>query len=192
VDSVQPVAEAVPRVGLFELFRVFSLIGVSSFGGGLSGWMYRELVEGRRWISAEEFVTGLSLARTMPGANVVNLSIWIGFRLRRSLGAMIACVGVLAGPMVIIIILAMAYGTWRHSKLAHSILLGVAAASLGIGLSVGAKTVQMAARTPVYALVAAAAFFTVGVLRWPMLPVVAVLGPVSIAWTLIFDPARKA
>jgi chromate transporter len=173
-----------PRVSLGELFRVFSVIGLSSFGGGLSGWLYRELVESRRWISPFDFVTGLSLARTMPGANVVNLSIWAGYRLRRTLGAVIATGSVLAGPSVFIVVLALLYQAWGHSAFAHQLLLGVAAASLGIGLSVGVKSLPTAAPTPFYGLVVLAAFVAVGILRWPMLPIVAVLAPLSIAWTI--------
>jgi chromate transporter len=179
-------------VGLADLFRVFAVIGVSSFGGGLSGWIYRELVENRRWISNYDFLAGLSLARTMPGANVVNLSIWIGHRLRGRLGAVVAAVGVLAGPIVMIIAVAAVYRSLGGSPLARRMLFGVAAASLGISMSLGTKTFRLAARTPVYALVVLFTFVAVGVMRWPMLPVVAVAAPISIGWAWWFDRADEA
>jgi len=178
--------EPVP-VSLGQLFQVFGLIGLTSFGGGLSGWMYRELVEARGWMSPQEFLAGLSLARTMPGANVVNLSIWAGFRMRGGIGALIAVSSVLAGPVVMIVALAALYRGWGHSALAHQVLLGIAAASLGISFSIGARTLKLAAATPVYAVILVLAFIGVGVLRWPMLPIVAVLAPISIAWTTVVD-----
>jgi chromate transporter len=176
-----------PQVGLLDLFRVFAVIGVSSFGGGLSGWIFRELVENRRWISNYDFLAGLSLARTMPGPNVVNLSIWIGHRLRGKLGAVVAAASVLAGPAVMIIVFASLYRGLGGSPLARRILLGVAAASLGISMSLGVKTFRLAARTPAYALVVGFTFFGVGVMRWPMLPVVAVAAPISIGWACWFE-----
>ncbi|MGP1614013.1 MAG: chromate transporter, partial [Pollutimonas bauzanensis] len=63
---------------LLTMFLAFSRIGITSFGGGLSGWLMREFVRQRRWISEEEFLSGLALSQAFPGINVVNLSIWIG------------------------------------------------------------------------------------------------------------------
>src|SRR3546814_6380048 len=59
---------------LTMLFLAFSRLGVTSFGGGLSGWIMRELVHRRKWISEQEFVNGLALSQAFPGINVVNLA----------------------------------------------------------------------------------------------------------------------
>src|SRR3546814_20763716 len=71
---------------LTMLFLAFSRLGVTSFGGGLSGWIMRELVHRRKWISEQEFVNGLALSQAFPGINVVNLAIWIGYRLQGGKG----------------------------------------------------------------------------------------------------------
>ncbi|MEJ1975379.1 MAG: chromate transporter [Acetobacteraceae bacterium] len=50
-----------------QLFLVFTKIGLTSFGGGLSGWILRELVQTRGWLSEEDFLSGLALAQAYPG-----------------------------------------------------------------------------------------------------------------------------
>jgi chromate transporter len=169
-------------VRLADLCRAFALIGVSSFGGGMSGWLYREIVENRRWMSAQEFLAGLTLSRAMPGVNVMNQSIWIGYRLRKTPGAVIAATSVLAGPIAIIVILALLYRFWIGSPITHPVLLGVAAAGIGMTLSAGLQSARAGASSPFYAAMVALVFVGVGLLRWPILPVVAVLAPASIAW----------
>ena len=68
------------------LLAVFTRIGLTSFGGGMSGWLMREFVQRRRWMDEEEFLAGLGLAQAFPGVNVVNMAIWIGYRLRGNAG----------------------------------------------------------------------------------------------------------
>jgi chromate transporter len=175
------------NTSLRELFKVFGILGASSFGGGLSGWLYREVVENRRWLSETEFFAALSVARTMPGTNVVNLSIWIGYRLRHGPGALAAVIGVLAGPLVMIVFFAMLYQRWGHSAALHRALLGLAAAAVALSLNMALKALKATARVPFYALIALLTFVGVGVLRWPMLPIVAVLVPVSLGWAFLVD-----
>ncbi|MDB5561565.1 MAG: chromate transporter, partial [Hyphomicrobiales bacterium] len=82
---------AVPS--LVDIFVGFSKAGLSAIGGGVTGWMMREFVQNRRWLSEREFLSGLALAQAFPGVNVVNLSIWIGFQLRGGRGAVFAALG---------------------------------------------------------------------------------------------------
>ena len=174
-------------VPLRDLFRVFWLIGVSSFGGGLTGWIYREIVENRRWLAEREFFAALSLARTLPGVNVVNLSLWVGYRMRNTRGAAAAVGGVLLGPLVLIIVCAALYQRWGHSASVHRVLLGVAAAAIAMSLNMGWKALRATATRPFYALIVLLTFIAVGVLRWPMLPVACVLVPASVAWSFLVD-----
>jgi chromate transporter len=181
----------VPRdrteVRLWELFQVFLVLGASSFGGGLSGWMHREIVEKRQWISMDEFLTGLSLARTMPGINAINLGIWIGYVLRQGAGAFAAACGMLAGPMVLIVLCAMLYNRWGQSEPVHQVLLGIAAAALGLTLSLAFKSLRPAITHWFYAVIVVLIFVAIGLLKWPMLPVIGVLGPLSIGWAFFAE-----
>jgi len=149
--------------------------------------MHRELVERRRWVTLDEFLTGLSLARAMPGINAVNLAIWVGHRLRGGPGAFAAACGVLAGPMVLIILCALAYEWWGQSARVHQVLLGVMAAALGLTLSLALKSFRPAATSWFYTLIIVMVFVAIGVLHWPMLAVVGVLAPASVAWAFLTE-----
>ena len=73
-------------------------IGLTSFGGGLSGWLLREFVRDRAWITEEEFLNGLSLSQALPGVNVTNMAIWIGYRLLGTPGALAGLCGIVLPP----------------------------------------------------------------------------------------------
>lgn len=182
-DPCEPPAS----VTLRDLFNVFWIIGISSFGGGLTGWIYREIVENRRWLADREFFAALSLARTLPGANVVNLSLWIGHRLRNRAGAAAAVGGVLIGPMVLIIVCAALYQRWGHAAGVHRALLGVAAAAIAMSLNMGWKALRATATSFFHGLIVLLTFVAIGVLHWPMLPVALVLVPASVAWSFLAD-----
>ena len=91
-------ADALPRPApqptALQLFLIFSRIGLTSFGGGLSGWLLREFVRDRAWIGEEEFLNGLSLSQALPGVNVTNMAIWIGHRLLGFRGAAAGVAGI--------------------------------------------------------------------------------------------------
>src|ERR1043166_3245569 len=75
-----------PRITLLELFLLFSQLGLSSFGGAVSAWVHRAFVVRRGLIGEAEFGAALGLARIIPGANVVNLAVMLGHRLRGAAG----------------------------------------------------------------------------------------------------------
>jgi chromate transporter len=168
-----------PLVPLFDLMMVFFRVGVTSFGGSTAAWLYRELVERRGWLDEEHFLTALTLAQVLPGANPVNLSIYVGSQLRGAIGGVVAALGMIGPPFCIILTLGFLYREFGSSPTAHAILGGLAAVGVGMTLSIGVKLARKV-RKPVPVLIAAALFVTVGVLHWPMLPVVSVLTPLSI------------
>lgn len=168
-------------VPLYSLFFVFFRIGLFSFGGGLSGWIYRDVVTLRSWIGDDDFLSGLALAQVLPGANVTNLSIYIGQRLRGAAGAVIALLGLLTGPFFAVIGLVVAYDQVVHAAWIHDALTGAAAAAIGLMSLVALAGVRRAGRSLAAAIVLAVTFVCVGILQWPLVPVVFCLAPVSVA-----------
>lgn len=179
------------------LFTLFSTIGLSSFGGGVSGWMHRAVVERRAWLSEAEFGAALALARIMPGASVVNLAVLIGHRLMGVIGAIVAVLGVLAGPTLIVIALAELYRRFADAVTLNTVLAGAAAAAVGMLLSMGLNSASRIVRAGLASprhvapgvgliVIMVAMFVLVGVFRLPTVPVVLSLAPCSIAlavWT---------
>jgi chromate transporter len=133
-ESASPPA---PQVGLLELFLLFSQLGLSSFGGGVSAWMHRAFVERRGWLGEGEFSAALALARIMPGVNVLNLAVLIGQRLRGAPGATAAALGLLVGPSLAAIGLTVGYDALAGSAVLHAAMEGAAAAAAGLLIAMG-------------------------------------------------------
>lgn len=74
---------------LFELYRTMFRIGCITYGGGWSilAQMEEEFSEKRGWVTREELLDFMSLARSFPGIMVINLSVLFGYRTRGAAGA---------------------------------------------------------------------------------------------------------
>ena len=173
-----PPKAAVPS--LLTYSAVIARIGLTSFGGGLSAWMMRIIVHERAWMTETEFLTGLSLCQVFPGVNTLNLAIWVGYRLRGTPGAIAGALAMIVPGALVLIALALALTNLASYGPVRTALDGVAAAAIGLGASMGVRAGSRAARGVVPAFVMAATFGTVGLLHWPLVPVVAVAAPLSI------------
>ena len=179
------------RIGLPALFIAFFWLGVMSFGGGTAGWLYREIVERRHWIDDAEFLSGAALGRLMPGSGGVNLTVQVGQHLRGGPGAITAVLGLLSGPLAIVLALAVGYTRISQNAMLHAVLDGVAAAAIGLTFATGLKLVRFKRTSAGPLAVTVATVLCVGVLRWPMIPVVLCLAPVSIGLARFDGPGRN-
>ena len=173
------------RIGLPAIFSAFFWLGVTSFGGNTAAWLYHRIVQRRQWVTDAEFLAGMALGRIMPGPGGVNLTVQVGQRLRRSVGAVAAVVGLLSGPLVIVVALSAAYASLGWSPAVHAVLDGVAAAAIGLTFATGLKLLPSGSARLGPLAVTATTVLCIGVLRWPMLPVVLCLAPVSIGLALV-------
>jgi chromate transporter len=180
------------KIRLSAIFIAFFRLGVVSFGGGTAGWLYREIVERRRWIDDTEFLSGAALGRLMPGSGGVNLTVQVGQILHRGSGSLAAVLGLLSGPLAIILALAAGYTRTNQSVILHAVLDGVGAAAIGLTFATALKLVRFGRASAGSLAVTAATVLSVGVLRWPMIPVVLCLAPVSIGLALLDRRAGRA
>lgn len=174
------IVNASPPPTLSGLFFIFSRIGLTSFGGGLSGWLLREFVQDRDWISEEAFLNGLAISQALPGINVKNMAIWIGHRLLGWRGALLAVSGIIIPPAILIVILGTLLTRLLHFPLAHILLAGAAAAATGLSLSMGVLTARRVPRRMLPLLFLAGTFVAVGILRLPLVWVVLCAGGLSV------------
>jgi chromate transporter len=175
-----PAVPAVP-VSLLALYRVFFWLGLLSFGGGMSAWMHREIAQVRGWMSDEAFISGFALAQILPGVNSANLAVYIGQHLRGAVGAVVALVGMLTGPFVVVIAVAAVYHRLIELPGFAAATGGVAAVAVGMLMRLGIVLVKRVPRRAVAYAAMLATFVAVGVLQWPLVPVVAIVAPISIA-----------
>ncbi len=171
---------ATASVGLWRIFGAFFWLGCTSFGGGSAGWLYREMVLKRRWIDDRTFLAAMALGQVMPGANGVKLSVLIGQHLKGAPGAAIAVFGLLAGPFAIILAVGAVYAGLGEHAILHALLDGVAATVVGLTFATGLRSAWKGSPGMLPLTIAAVTVLCVGILRWPMIPVVLVLAPLSI------------
>jgi len=179
-----------PPISFARLFGAFLWLGCTSFGGGTAGWLYREMVLKRRWVDEATFLSDLALGQAVPGSNGVKLTVQIGQRLHGAAGAVVALVGLLLGPFAIIVAIGAAYAGFGENRILHQMLDGVAAAVIGLTFATGLHSMTHSRSGLTGVTLAVATVLCVGVLRWPMLPVVAVLAPLGIGLALI-EPRRR-
>jgi chromate transporter len=175
----QPATAA--SVSLFALYRVFFVLGLLSFGGGVSAWMHREVVQVRGWMSDSEFIAGFALAQILPGVNSANLAVYLGQHLRGAIGSAVAVVGMLTGPVAVVILAAVLYHRLVELPGFAAAAAGVASVAVGMLVRLGLTLVRRVPRRAAAYAVMLATFIAVGVLKWPLLWVVAAMAPISIA-----------
>lgn len=155
------------RPDLRALFFGFSSVGLSGFGGVLP-FARRMLVEQKGWMTAEEFNAQLGLCQFLPGPNVVNLAVVVGKRYCGLAGAIVAPVGLLAGPFAIVLLLALLYDRYGSLPLAQDMLRGIAAVGGGL-LFAMAWRMGMAIKDKRFFLpFAVLTVIAIAILRWPM------------------------
>lgn len=162
------------------LFLAFARIGLTSFGGGLSGWLLREFVQRRRWLTEEEFLNGLAVAQALPGVNVTNMAIWMGYRLLGPMGAFAGFMGIVVPAAVVIVGIAVLFASLSAYPLTGVALTGAAAAAVGLSASMGITTARRVPLRVVPWVLLVATFVAVVVLRWPLPWVVLSLGSVGV------------
>ncbi|MDB5479463.1 MAG: chrA [Caulobacteraceae bacterium] len=168
-----------------DLFFAFLLVGLSGFGGVLP-FARRSLVERRGWLTETDFNETLALCQTLPGPNIVNMSVVVGSRFAGPRGALACLAGLVVAPVAIVLVLATLWARFGAVGHVPHAIRGLAAAAAGLA---AATTLKMArpilVQTPVSAgPIIVAAFVAVGLLRLPLPWVALTLAPLSvfIAW----------
>jgi chromate transporter len=169
-----------PRpASLLELFLAFTVLALQGFGGVLA-IVQREMVERKRWLTQDEFIEDWAVAQIMPGPNVVNLSMMIGARYFGLRGALAALGGMLAVPLVLILLLAVVHARFADNAQVAGALRGMAAVSAGLIAAAGLKMSVALKRSPVpmpwCLAIGVLGFVLVALLKFPLAYVLLALG----------------
>src|SRR6266850_2505988 len=172
-----------PHVSAFALFLTFSRITLSSFGG-VPFWARRVLVERQRWLTEQEFVDLLALGQLLPGPNVLNLTVMVGYRFAGWTGAAAAVAGFLGWPCLVVVGMGVLYQQYGALPQVQQALTGMSSVAAGLLLATVIKLAMVLPRHWRPWLFGALAFVGVGVMRWPLLWVMGALAPWAVfaAW----------
>lgn len=168
--------------GLRQLFTGMLMVALSAFGGGLSAWSQRIIVEQRHWMSNEEFLTGLTVARLFPGPNQINMAVYVGTFFRGLPGALAALAGMLLVPFTLLMGVGLLYFQFHSLPQLDRVLAGVVAAAAGMALSMGFKILDQYWKDPVALLLAVVTFVLMTFFHVRLVPLVLVAGPLAMAW----------
>lgn len=172
----------IPDVSLLELVWSFNHIALASFGGGLSAWSREVLVVQKKWLGDAEFLSALTMCRILPGANQVNLAVFVGTSMRGLFGALAALFGLCFVPMVLVLVMAFVYFHFKEVPAVKGALHGASAAAVALTLAMVVQTGEKALRGLVPVLLFVAAFVLNGIVRWPLPLTLAILAPISLFW----------
>jgi chromate transporter len=119
---------------LKDLIIYFLKLGTIGFGGpvALVGYMYRDLVEKRKWIEEEDYKEGLALAQLAPGPLAAQLSIYLGYVHYRIIGATLAGIAFVLPSFIMVLGLGYAYVKAGGLPWMQAVFYGIGAAVIGI------------------------------------------------------------
>jgi chromate transporter len=123
-----------PAYTLADITKYFLKLGTWGFGGpvALVGYMHRDLVEQKGWLTEEEYKEGLALAQLAPGPLAAQLGIYIGFVHYGLLGATLAGLAFVIPSFIMVVVLGMAYRLYGGLAWMQAVFYGVGAAVIGI------------------------------------------------------------
>lgn len=123
-----------PTYTLYRLTFYFLKLGTFGFGGpvALVGYMHRDLVEKRKWISEDEYKEGLALSQLAPGPLAAQLAIYLGYVHYQITGATLVGIAFVLPSLIIVIALGFAYTMLDGLPWMQSVFYGVGAAVIGI------------------------------------------------------------
>src|SRR4051812_40776207 len=134
-----------PSYSLWQLVGYALRLGTIGFGGpvALAGYMYRALVESRRWITEEDYREGLALAQLMPGPLAAQLAMYLGYVHYRVIGATVIGVAFVLPSFLMVVAIGWAYVRYGGLPWMQAAFYGVGAAVIGIiAISAGKLTMK--------------------------------------------------
>lgn len=162
-----------PRYGLWQLVAYMLRLGTLGFGGpvALAGYMHRDLVERRQWITDGDYKEGIALAQLAPGPMAAQLAIYLGYVHYRIVGATLVGVAFVLPSFLMVLALGWAYTKFGGLTWMQSVFYGVGAAVIGIiTLSAYKLTSKSVGRDPllwaIYLVLGAVTVVTESEIAW--------------------------
>jgi chromate transporter len=172
--------EPINRASLGALFYEFLKVSLLGFGGGIV-LAQRAVVDRRRWLTDAQFTDALTLCQFMPGPNMVGIAVCVGAKTRGLSGTIAAGAGFVLLPGALGFALALAYLGETRIPLIQHILNGISAAAAGLMIGTGLRLLRPYRRHVPTVIFAVLAFIGLAIAKLPLLLVLAILAPLSIA-----------
>lgn len=112
---------------LKKLFKEMFLLSAVTLGGGyvIVSIMQKKFVQQYQWLSQEEMLDLVAIAQSAPGAVVINTSVAVGYRLAGVVGALVAALGTILPPMLILMATFLMYDVIKENELMRLFMQGM-------------------------------------------------------------------
>ena len=133
-----------------DLFITMLKIGLFTFGGGYAmiALLENEFVSRRKWIEKNEFLDMVAIAESTPGPIAINAATYIGYRVLRFRGSLIATVGVCIPSFAIIYVISLFFDKFLSLTLVANAFKGIQICVIYLIFSAGAKMLKGISKTP--------------------------------------------
>jgi len=111
----------------WESFKTFFKIGLFTIGGGYAmiPLIEAEVIDRKKWIEKDEFMDLLAIAQSTPGIFAINISIFVGYKLKRVKGAIFTAFGTALPSFLIILLIAMFFHQFQDNKIVAAVFRGI-------------------------------------------------------------------
>ena len=118
-------------------FKTFFKIGLFTLGGGYAmiPIIEKEVVDNYNWIKREDFIDIIAIAQSCPGVLAINMSVFIGYRLKKLPGALVTCLATALPSFIIILLIAMFFHQFEYNKVVEAMFRGIRPAVVALILS---------------------------------------------------------
>lgn len=153
----------------FTLFKSTFFLSAFTFGGGyvIVPMMKKKFVDEFGWLEEEEMLNIAAIAQSSPGAMAVNASILVGWKLMGLPGSLVAILGTILPPFIILSVISLFYAAFRDNTIVSAVLkgmmAGICAVIFDVVITMGAKIIKARKWLPI--LIMVVAFIVYYVLR---------------------------
>lgn len=148
IDPVEAPAPDLHSVLWPTFLRYFLGLGTWGFGGPIAsvGYMQRDLVDRRQWLTREDLLDGVALGQTMPGPLAAQVVMWLGFLRAGTLGALAASAAFIAPSFLLVLGVAAVYAHYQGLPVVQALFAGIAPAVMAIIAIAAYKLARMTNR----------------------------------------------
>jgi chromate transporter len=168
-----------PPIALWRIAHTFLLIGLASFSLAALDEARRWVTKKRKWFTEEEYLQGVGLAQLLPGAPTVNLSAYLGFRLRGLPGAATATLSFLTPCFALMLLLSHLYLKYGALPVISGLFRGLGALVVGLVFNTILNLAKSGVKTAFNWIMALAGFAMVFWFRMGVLTILLAAGSAS-------------
>jgi chromate transporter len=150
------------------------------------------IVDDRKWLTIEEFTHLLGVCQLLPGGNIINMSVAIGYQFQGVKGAISAVVGLISAPTFIVILLYELYARFQSIAMVKHMLEGLAAAAAGLLFAMGLKMLRPILNRAMTWLTIALTFVFMLLMKVPLLLTLIILIAINLSLLSLNKGAKSA